>query len=81
MNDIPAKHYPGKAIFRFLKNTEKLAKGEHTDAEDDGGRQALARILTELGIDGSLRGGSNTSDQAEEGGENNVIKDSSHCCM
>lgn len=60
---------------------ETLVRGQHTNAEDDGGGQALARVLTELGIDGSLRGSSDSSDQAEEGGENNVIEDSSHCCM
>lgn len=75
-----ATGYPGKTLSRAVK-LRHTCKGQHTNAENDGGGQALARVLTEFGIDGSLRGSSDSSDQAEEGGENNVIEDSSHCCM
>jgi len=45
-----------------------------TGGKDNGGGEALARVLAKLGVNDSLRGSGDASDQAEEDAEDGVFE-------
>lgn len=53
---------------------EVYAGRNGTNNEDDGGGETLAGELAELGVDSSLGGSGDTTDQAQEGAESDVIE-------
>ena len=46
-----------------------------TKSKDNSRGETLTSVLAELGIDGSLRGRGDSSDQAEEGAKDNTVED------
>lgn len=45
-----------------------------TSGKDNGGGETLARVFAKLGVNDSLRGSGDASDQAEKDAENGVLE-------